>query len=421
MTRSSTRSPSPTRTAAPAGRRWRSARAIPECADIRIEVKLGHDTHAHELASETGCSGDFTVTGADGHGIEANVFTVITANYTDDGNGPAVGVTGSDEAILQPKLKQAEYWSTTGRLPTSTATGDPGVVNETTTDVGGGSAAAFVEDGDWISFNPYNLEDLDTVTFRVASAGAGGTISLHFDDPTSPAFLTSPLITPTGGWQTWKDVTVDLPDTVPTGTHRLFIVFRDPSVAGSLMNLNWFKFTGKGAAVTAPPEVTATAPPDTGEAPLDVAFDATATDAEGEAMTYAWDFGVPGRATRRRSRPVLHLHDAGQLHGDGDGDRRVGRQGRRPRSRSASRGRSTSARPARPARTSSTAPRSTRIAGSVLRPDAAQPVHRVGRQAEPADRQGLDVRRRHVREEPHRPGDARGRVAGRRRRSRRRA
>ena len=189
----------------------------PECADIRIEVKLGHDTHAHELASETGCSGDFTVTGADGHGIDANVFTVITANYTDDGNGPAVGVTGSDEAILHTKLKQAEFWSTTGRLPTSTATGDPGIVNETTTDVGGGSAAAFIEDGDWISFNPYNLEDLDTVTFRVASAGAGGTIELHFDDPTSPAFLTTPVIAPTGGWQTWKDVTVDLPDTVPDG------------------------------------------------------------------------------------------------------------------------------------------------------------------------------------------------------------
>ncbi len=40
----------------------------PECADIRVEVKLGHDTHAHELSNETGCVGDFTITGADGHG-----------------------------------------------------------------------------------------------------------------------------------------------------------------------------------------------------------------------------------------------------------------------------------------------------------------------------------------------------------------
>ena len=63
------------------------------------------------------------------------------------------------------------------------------------------------------------------------------------------------------------------------------------------MNLNWFKFTGKGAADTAPPEVTATAEPVSGEAPLNVAFNATATDAESEAMTYAWDFGVPGTTT----------------------------------------------------------------------------------------------------------------------------
>ena len=81
--------------------------------------------------------------------------------------------------ILQPKLKQAEFFSTTGRTADGIGTGDPGVQLEATTDVGGGRAAAFIEDGDWISFNPYNLEDLDKVTFRVASAGAGGTIQLQ--------------------------------------------------------------------------------------------------------------------------------------------------------------------------------------------------------------------------------------------------
>ncbi len=104
----------------------------------------------------------------------------------------------------------------------------------------------------------------------------------------------TPNIAPTGGWQTWQDVTMDLPDTVPDGTHRLFVVFRHPTSTGSLMNLNWFRFTGKGAANTAPPEVTAAAAPASGEAPLEVAFDAEATDAEGEALTYAWDFGVSG-------------------------------------------------------------------------------------------------------------------------------
>ena len=264
------------------------------CNQIRLEFKLGHDTHAHELSNATGCEGDFTITGVAGHGNDANIFTVITASYTDTGNGPAAPVTGSAEAILQPRFKQAEYFSTTGRTADGRGTGDPGVGTETTTDVGGGPAAAFIEDGDWISFTPYNLEDLSKVTFRVASQGAGGTIQLRYDAADGPLVAETPNIAPTGGWQTWRDVTMNLPASIPQGTHRLFLVFRHPTSTGGLMNLNWFKFTGKGAASTAPPEVTASAEPASGEAPLNVAFNATATDAENEAMTYAWDFGVPG-------------------------------------------------------------------------------------------------------------------------------
>ncbi|HEX6023292.1 MAG TPA: ThuA domain-containing protein, partial [Solirubrobacter sp.] len=265
-----------------------------DCDKVLVEFKLGHDEHAHELSDATGCEGDFTLTGVAGHGIDANVFTVVIASYTDEGNGPAAPVTGTAEAILQPKLKQAEYFSTTGRTADGRGTGDPGVQREDTTDVGGGSAAAFIEDGDWISFTPYNLEDLSKVTFRVASAGAGGIIQLRYDAADGPLVAETPNIAPTGGWQTWRDVTIDLPDTIPAGTHRLFVVFRHPTATGSLMNLNWFKFIGKGAAVTAPPEVSVTAEPLSGEAPLNVAFNATATDEENEALTYAWDFGVPG-------------------------------------------------------------------------------------------------------------------------------
>ncbi len=266
-----------------------------DCANVRVEFKLGHESHAHELGSETGCEGDFTLTGIAGHGNDANIFTVITAAYTDRGAGAAGPLTGIGEAILQPKLKQAEFFAATGA--TADARGgaaNAGVQLEATTDAGGGNAAAYIDDGDWISFNPYNLEDLDKVTFRVASGGAGGTIQLKFDDPNGPAFAQSAPIANTGGWQSWTDVTMDLPDTVPAGTHRLFVVFRNATVDTGLMNLNWFRFTGKGAAVTAPPEVTATAAPASGEAPLEVAFDAEATDAENEALTYAWDFGVSG-------------------------------------------------------------------------------------------------------------------------------
>ena len=302
--------------------------ATVDCNQVRLEFKLGHDTHAHELSNATGCEGEFTLTGVDGHGVDANIFTVITANYTDAGNGPAAPVTGSAEVILQPKLKQAEYFATTGRTADGRGTGDPGVATETTTDVGGGLAAAFIEDGDWISFNPYNLEDLSKVTFRVASGGAGGIIELRYDAADGPLVAETPNIAPTGGWQTWRDVTIDLPATIPQGTHRLFVVFRHPTATGSLMNLNYFKFTGKGAAVTAPPEVTATAEPRQrrGAAERGLQRHGDRRRERGD------DLRLGLRRPRHRHRhldpggPELHLHGAGQLHGHRHGDRRLRRQ-----------------------------------------------------------------------------------------------
>ena len=303
-------------------------------------------------------------------------------------------MTGTAEAILQPKLKQAEYHEdTTGRTADSRATsGDPGIVNEATTDVGGGQSAAFIEDGDWMSFNPYNLEDLTKVTFRVASAGAGGIIELRYDAADGPLVAATPNIAPTGGWQTWQDVTMDLPATIPQGTHRLFVVFRHPTATGSLLNLNWFRFTGKGAAVTAPPEVSAAAEPASGEAPLDVAFDATATDAEGEALTYAWNFGVPGTTddTSTEEDPAYTYAAPGNYTAtvtvtDASGGKASA---------------STEVRVTRPLGECPTGPvRSDEFDGdaldtdrwTVLRPDDANPLQRRRRQPEPADRQRLHV------------------------------
>ena len=45
---------------------------------------------------------------------------------------------------------------------------------------------------------------------------------------------------------------------------------------------------------TAPEITSATATPSTGEAPLPVEFSADATDADGDALSYVWDFGNGG-------------------------------------------------------------------------------------------------------------------------------
>ena len=265
------------------------------CNQVLLEFKLGHDSHAHELSNATGCEGEFTITGVEGHGVDANIFTVMTASYTDAGNGPAAPVTGRAEVILQPKLKQAEYFATTGRTADGRGTGDPGVVNEATHGRRRRQRGGLHRGRRLDLVQPVQPRGPDqgrrSASPRPARAASSSCATTRPTARSWPRRRTSRR--PAAG-RRGATSRSNLPATIPQGTHRLFVVFRHPTATGSLMNLNWFKFTGKGAAITAPPEVTATAEPVSGEAPLNVAFNATATDAEGEAMTYLWDFGVPG-------------------------------------------------------------------------------------------------------------------------------
>ncbi len=187
-----------------------------------------------------------------------------------------------------------------------TGGGDPGVQTEATGDTaGGGQNVGFIENGDYVSYTPMNLEGISGLRFRVASGGAGGTIQVRLDAADGPLVAETAMITPTGGWQTYKTVDLALPNP-PEGTHQLFFVFRHPTDQGGLMNMNWIDFRGKGAATTAAPEVEATAEPTTGAAPLNVSFDSTVLDPDAEAgdtLTYAWNFGVPGTDTDTSTQP----------------------------------------------------------------------------------------------------------------------
>jgi len=268
------------------------------CDDVHLQSILGHDTHGHPLDQYTGCDGTVQTTLSSGHSEGDNVFSVFEASYTDKGGaGGAAPLTGRAQAILQPKHKQAEFFTATGRVADGQGTGDPGVQVETASDTAGGfKDIGFIEDGDWWSFDPANLSNVDSIGFRVASNGGGGTIEVR-SGATDGTLVGRVAVPQTGDWQQYTNVTLTL-DNPPTGSAPLYFIARRPdgsSATGGLFNVNWVDFNGKGVTDNQRPSVTATATPDRGTAPLTVNFHADATDAEGDnPLTYQWNFGVAG-------------------------------------------------------------------------------------------------------------------------------
>ena len=214
-----------------------------DCADVVLQPGIGHDDHNHPLEEYAGCDGG--VRTPDGHGSDAdNVFLVLDARYVDGGALGVGSLIGRRQTILRPLRLQAEHF-----------TEMRGIQVETAGDVAGGLNVGFIDDRDWLAYAPVSLQGLGFVSYRVASAGPGGRIEMRLDAPDGPLVSTA-TVTPTGGWQDYKDVTVPLalPDGVPAdGSHTLYLVFRRTTGRSGLMNLNWIQMHGPGVAVAAAP------------------------------------------------------------------------------------------------------------------------------------------------------------------------
>jgi PKD repeat protein len=213
-----------------------------DCNDVAVKFVLGHDTHGHELVSQTGCSGSLP-TAADDASHGGNVFGVISAEYTDKG---AEGGVPPLKTISQHKIRQKhqEVEHVVNQSGTNTATN---------TDGGAGVHRGSLANNDWIQLNgPFNLTNIDSITFRVADGGNGRTagsplaaIEVHQDSITGPILTTANLVS-TGGTGTWTSQTFPIS---MSGTHELFLVFRSVTggaTGGNLFNLNWAEFVGAG-------------------------------------------------------------------------------------------------------------------------------------------------------------------------------
>jgi len=206
-----------------------SAQGQIDCTKVVTQPALGHDQHGHPLDLYSGCKGTIQSIEDSGHDHNDNIFYIVDTKYTDKGAEGVKQLTGGDSAILQPRLKQAEFYST-----------NKGVVVHNTDEPDNGRMIGTIDHGDNVSFEPVNLKGVTELRFRVASAGKGGRIEVRTDAADGPLLATVP-VEPTGGWRTFRELSVPVTD--PGGSHELFLVFANNAGDTSLFNVDWVRFS----------------------------------------------------------------------------------------------------------------------------------------------------------------------------------
>ncbi|MFE5022027.1 PQQ-dependent sugar dehydrogenase [Streptomyces sp. NPDC056656] len=200
-----------------------------DCSKVKVTHILGHDSHGHPVTSANGCSGTIQTSADSEHDANANVFGVFDAEYTDQGAGGQPALTTHDQNVTQPKHRQAEHY------------GDSKGVSITAhTPAEGGKTVGDINNGDWISFKPYVLNNAKSFTASVASAGSGGTLEIRSGSATG-RLLGSAKVEPTGSWETYKDVTGTI-SRAPATTTTLFLVFKGAGT-DALFDVDDFTFT----------------------------------------------------------------------------------------------------------------------------------------------------------------------------------
>ncbi|MER5889300.1 carbohydrate-binding protein [Streptomyces sp. NPDC001941] len=202
-----------------------------DCAKVKVTYLLGHDSHRHAITSKNGCSGTISVPVDGEHDSAANIYGVFDAEYTDKG-----GLTSHSDRILQPRHRQGEHFSAQSGIQTADHAGAEGA-----------KTVGYTDNGDWISFTPYALAGANRFTARVSSGGAGGTLEVRAGSATG-TLLGSVAVAPTGGWDTFANVSAGLAN-VPSGQTTLYLVFKGVTGQGNLFDLDAFTFSTGAAAV----------------------------------------------------------------------------------------------------------------------------------------------------------------------------
>ncbi len=152
----------------------------------------------------------------------------LEAAYTDLGRGEIPKLVGIGSVVLRNRHLQAEAadeFQGTQRLGSDRAEGKyfMGAINHDA----------------FLKFNNIPLDNLQSVTVRVTSAGAGGEIEVRRGSADGE-LLGSVTVPVNGSWEAFGDKTIEL--TPQTGRDAIYFVFKNPINRGGLMNIDSLTF-----------------------------------------------------------------------------------------------------------------------------------------------------------------------------------
>lgn len=206
--------------------------------DIVVQFSLGHDDHAHPLDLAHGPAGTLHPPDVVGHGVNANIYGVVTAKVSDSPIGEAPSLSARTGIVLRPSLIQVEHADILN-----------GIVLEECTDVGGGLNAGFIDQNDYFVISPLNLHGVTAIDVRYATV-TGGYIDIHADNLGSERLARIDLTNVTGGYQNWRTVRTTIPGT--STTHSYFFVATSDRGDQGLFNINWLRFVKDGDVASNP-------------------------------------------------------------------------------------------------------------------------------------------------------------------------
>lgn len=201
------------------------------CEDVTVTYILGHDSHGHPVTSANGCEGTIKTASDGEHDPNANIFGVFDAEYTDKGAGELPPLTTHAQSQLQPAHRQAEHFG-----------GNEGVTVTDNAEAAGGKTAGGISDGDWISFDPYVLDNAKEFSANVSAPGEGGTIEIR-TGASDGELLGTVDVPSTGDSETFTEVSTELSQPAePTGETTLYLVFAGEG-SEDLFEVDDFTFT----------------------------------------------------------------------------------------------------------------------------------------------------------------------------------